>query len=436
MIAKIGRGSSLYGALSYNQLKVDKENGQVLFMNKMLETPSGSYIVSHLLRSFEPYLAANRNTEKPVLHISLNPNPNDKVSDEKFKLIAQEYMQEMGYGQQPFVVFKHTDIDRTHIHIVSVCVDEEGRKISDKFEKVRSMKISRDLERQYGLTPIAEKEEKQDAGLLFQPVDHKKGNIKSQIASVVRYLPQYYQYQTLGQYNALLSLFNITVEKVEGELQGQIKKGLVYLALNASGEKASPPFKASLFGKGAGYKAQDKHFTKCKDLLKESKAIPIISEIIATALKSTGNELDFKKMLASKGINIVVRRNDAGRIYGVTFIDHHSKAVWNGSQLGKEFSANIFNDQWKDGKKSDFRLIEEKDTGRDPLTSTDTDRFCQTHNPFNFLDNPEMTYASDLSELIEITGGLLPESQQENEETEPFVNRKKKKKKYRAGKHN
>ena len=55
--------------------------------------------------------------------------------------MAEEYMNGMGYGEQPYMVFKHTDIDRTHIHIVSVCVDENGRKISDRFEKRRSMNM-------------------------------------------------------------------------------------------------------------------------------------------------------------------------------------------------------------------------------------------------------------------------------------------------------
>ena len=90
MIAKIGRGSNLYGALAYNQLKVEKENGEILFTNRIIETPQGHYSVAQLALSFEPYLIANRNTEKPTLHISLNPDPKDNVNDEKFKLIAQK----------------------------------------------------------------------------------------------------------------------------------------------------------------------------------------------------------------------------------------------------------------------------------------------------------------------------------------------------------
>lgn len=144
MIAKIGRSKNLYGALAYNNLKVEKENGKILFTNKIIETPSGQYSVPQLAQSFEPYLIANRNTQYHTLHISLNPDPNDKVSDDQYREMAEQYMREMGYGEQPFVVFKHTDIDRSHIHIVSVCVEEQGVKISDKFEKVRSMNVCRE----------------------------------------------------------------------------------------------------------------------------------------------------------------------------------------------------------------------------------------------------------------------------------------------------
>src|SRR5690606_32724581 len=160
-----------------------------------------------------PYLIANRNTEKTTLHVSLNPDPKDNVSDDTFKLMAQESMHEMGYAQQPFVVFKHTDIDRTHLHNVSVSVDEEGKKISDKFHKRLSMKVCRELERKHGLIPATEKEHQRN-DKIFPPVNYQTGNIKNQIASVVRHLPKYYQFQTLGQYNALLSLFNIAAEKV------------------------------------------------------------------------------------------------------------------------------------------------------------------------------------------------------------------------------
>ena len=65
-------------------------------------------------------------TKKPVIHISLNPHPDDRLSEEQFSAIALEYIERMGYGNQPFVVYKHEDIDRHHLHIVTLAVDEDG----------------------------------------------------------------------------------------------------------------------------------------------------------------------------------------------------------------------------------------------------------------------------------------------------------------------
>ena len=96
MIAKISHGSSLYGVLAYNQLKVDERHADVLFTSRIIE-PQGDnpYTIGHLSRSFGDYLTANRKTEKPVLHISLNPDPKDCLSEERFVSLAEEYMRRM-----------------------------------------------------------------------------------------------------------------------------------------------------------------------------------------------------------------------------------------------------------------------------------------------------------------------------------------------------
>jgi hypothetical protein len=303
MIAKIGRSANLYRALAYNQLKMEHENGQILFANKMIETTSGRYSVAQLAQSFAPYLIANRNTEKHTLHISLNPDPKDTVDDDKYREMAEQYMREMGYSEQPFVVFKHIDIDRSHIHIVSVCVDEQGKKISDKFEKMRSMNVCRELEKKYSLIPATEKKRNQN-DKVFHPVNYQAGDVKSQIASVIRHLPNYYQYQSLGEYNALLSLFNITTEKIEGELQGKMQQGLLYIPLNEKGERVGHPFKASLFGKSAGLPALELHFAKCKIALKDTPTKQTLKSAITIALQTTSDEQAFKKQLREQGINV------------------------------------------------------------------------------------------------------------------------------------
>lgn len=426
MIAKIGRSNNLIGVLSYNNTKIQQEKGEIILTSKMVETLNGQYSVKQLMKSFEPYLIANQKTEKHTLHISLNPDPRDHVSDQKYKEIAEHYMHEIGYGEQPFVVFKHTDIDRSHIHIVSVCVDENGKKISDQFEKVRSMKICRELEKEFGLQPATEKQSHQNMKT-FRAVDYKKGNVKSQISSVIRHLTEYYQFQTFGEYNALLSLFNITSEKIEGELHGKMKQGLLYIPLNEKGERAGHPLKASLFGKSAGLPALELHFAKCKIALKDSPTKRTLKSVVTIALKTTSDEQVFKKQLSEQGINVVVRRNDTGRIYGVTFIDHNSKAVWNGSRLATELSANTFNDYWNNNIKPD---IKEPAVLRPKLsTSNDADLPEEKpHHLFDFLT----TYKHE-DGLIEALGSLIPEAQGEDYEELDFANKIKKKRKRQRG---
>jgi len=326
----------------------------------------------------------------------------------------------MGYGQQPFVVFKHNDIDRSHIHIVSVCVNEQGVKISDKFEKIRSMKVCRELERKYGLIPATGRERNRNEKI-FKPVDYEAGDVKSQVASVVRHLPNYYQYQTLGEYNALLSLFNITVEKVGRETQGKFREGLLYIPLNERGEKAGHPLKASLFGKNAGLAALEQHFAKCKAELKNNPTQKTIQTAVSTALKLTSDEKTFKKQLAEKGINAVVRRNEAGRIYGITFIDHNSKTVWNGSRLGKEFSANTFIRYWNHSIAPDVKDAD-VDQSKRIFKANDADFMpSDPHHLFDFLSEEKD------EGLLDVLGGFLPEARGEDYEELNFENEMKKK---------
>ncbi|MBL7734429.1 MAG: relaxase/mobilization nuclease domain-containing protein [Chitinophagaceae bacterium] len=426
MIAKIGKGENLYGAISYNQKKIDSENGQVLLLNKIPETLDNTYSTNYLHQCFEPYLSANIRTEKPVRHISLNPDPKDKVSDAQFVEMAQEYMERMGYGKQPYVVFKHTDIERTHIHIVTVCVGIDGKKISDSYDHPQSMAICRDLEQKYNLTPATEKQRTGDEQA-FRPVDYRAGDIKSQIASVVRYLPKYYQYQNIGAYNALLSLFNITAEEVKGELHGQPKNGLVYFALNEQGEKASNPFKASLFGKHAGLEELQNHFAEAKKKMKTNPARAILKNTIEAAMHTAMGETDFKKQLMEQGINTVVRRNDERRIFGMTFIDHESRSVWNGSALDKKLSANVFNEWWKEEAIAQRQHTEQTSNAYLPATGKpNADEKEETHGFFDFLNKEQPT---DDFGLIDGLGGLLPEAQGEDYEEQAFADRMKKKKK-------
>lgn len=227
-----------------------------------MEPADGHPTIQHCIRSFEPYLAANRRTEKPVIHISLNPHPDDVLTDEQLTAIGQEYMEKMGYGNQPYIIYRHEDIGRPHIHIVSLRIDEQGKKIKDYKEWQRSTAVCRELERKYHLLP-AEKMERRES-LPLTAVDYRKGDIKHQIANVVKPVMQGYKFQSVKEFKALLGLFHVTVEEAHKTIKGKTYHGLVYAATDEKGERTSVAFKSSKIGKSVGYEALQKKFVKSK----------------------------------------------------------------------------------------------------------------------------------------------------------------------------
>ena len=130
MVAKISMGTSLYGALAYNGLKVNKGEGRLLAVNRIFDDGSGRVDVARAERDFKRFMPEQVRTRNRVIHISLNPHPDDRLTDMELEQLAREYLDRLGYGEQPYLVFKHEDIDRHHLHIVSVNVDENGRRLN------------------------------------------------------------------------------------------------------------------------------------------------------------------------------------------------------------------------------------------------------------------------------------------------------------------
>ena len=339
MVAKISYGSSLYGALAYNGEKVNEGIAKILETNKVFCSADGTHDIAACMQDFLAYMPSQVRTKKPVIHISLNPHPDDKITDEQFSAIAQEYIEKMGYANQPFIVYKHEDIDRHHLHIVTLAVDERGKKINDGNNFYTSTRILKELEQKYGLIPAQMRKEKEVFRL--QKVCYGGGeNLKKQLVSVIRPAAKFYHCPSFKEYRALLSTYNICVEEVKGEIHGKTYMGLLYFATDDKGNKVGKVFKSSLFGKSVGYEALKNRFKASKEKLKEKHLAPKTKAIVAGALKRSATREDFSGNLHRRGIDVIFRENEEGRLYGITFIDHNNGCVVNGSRLGKELSAN------------------------------------------------------------------------------------------------
>lgn len=403
---------SLYGALAYNYEKVAAGTAEILSGSRMISDRLGlpSKDIRLALLSFENYLLANRNTEKPVLHISLSPAPEDRLTDERLAELAERYMQKMGYGNQPYITYKHADTHNTHIHIVSVCVDELGKKISDAYEHRRSMTACRELEADFGLRNGVDMEKRNPKAEL-RKVDASLGDVRHQVGNTLKAVLESYRFQTFGEYSALLSTLNIEAKQVRGEYNGVSYTGIVYSATDDTGKVVSPPFKSSRFGKRFGNERLEKRMLMNLKALKDGKWTPSIQGDIARALRQADLRKRFVELLGQNRIDVVFRENERGRIYGVTFIDHNRREVFNGSRMGKEFSANVFNDyfKWLDD-------TPERERGGHSATE-----LWQHHR-----------YKEGQESALELAAGILSmENNPRDYEEEAFARRMKKKKKAR-----
>ena len=384
MIAKISATENLGGALGYNFKKVEKGEASILLAQGLYQNKEGTYTMAEVFPDMQALIPEKCRTKKMVFHCSLNPHPDDKISDEQLVQVAREYMEALGYGNQPYIVFKHSDIAREHIHIVSLRVDSRGQKINDKFEKRRSKQITDALERKFGLIPSSKLTEKAVAET--PKVDIGKGNIKEQVANVVRMMLKHYCFCSLGELNAILSKYNLAVEEIKTEFRGKKYDGLVYVPTDDKGGKVSTPINASDIGRGVGYTAVQNRMQKSKQAIK-----PLISiiryRVLQTMRTSPKTEEEFQQRLEEQGLRVFIRKNESRRIYGITFIDDKEGIALNGSRLGKGYAANVFNGYFS----------------------------IPTHNPF--LD--ETLYGS-LSARLEQSATVQP-SQQNTEESDNLI---------------
>ena len=340
MIAKISATENLGGALGYNFKKVEKGEANILLAAELYQSKEGRYTMEDVLADMEALIPKNCRTKKTVFHCSLNPHPDEKLSDEQLTQIAKEYMEVLGYGNQPYIVFKHNDIAREHIHIVSLRINGEGKKINDKFEKRRSKKITDALEKRFGLIPSSKVTDK--AMKETPKIDTTRGNIKEQVASTLRMVLKHYKFCSLGELNAILSRYHLAVEEVKTEFRGKKYDGLVYVPTDEKGNKAGTPIHASDIGRGVGYTAVQNRMQKSKQNVKP--LIPSIrNKVLQTMRTSPKTEKELRQRLEEQGLRAVMRKNESGRIYGITFIDDKEGIALNGSRLGKGYTANVFN---------------------------------------------------------------------------------------------
>lgn len=340
MVAKIAILKNLLAVLNYNEQKVQKGSAECI--------AAGNYLIGatemnfyQKLERLEKLNDLNERATTKTLHVSLNFDPSEILSIEKLCGIASSYMEKIGFGDQPYLVYRHQDAGHPHIHIVSTAIQADGTRINThNIGKNQSEKARKEIETGFSL--IKAERQKSDQQLLLRPVDmgkihYGKAETKRSISNVVSTVVRSYRFTSLPEFNAVLKQFNVIADR--GKEDGRIfkHKGLVYRILDETGSKIGVPIKASLISGKPTLTNLEKRFMENATLRDSFRKQ--IKEVLDNCLASHPNSIRaFVQKLEAKQLFTVLRQSSDGRIYGITFVDNKSRCVFNGSDLGKAYS--------------------------------------------------------------------------------------------------
>ncbi|MDR0227622.1 MAG: relaxase/mobilization nuclease domain-containing protein [Flavobacteriaceae bacterium] len=424
MIVRIGKGIDILKPLVYNQTKVDNKSACILGVNKIalplynLENTS-RYFYGY----FEPYLLNNLRTVTPVRHISLNPNPVDKLDDLTLLKIARAYMQKMGYKQQPYIIYKHFDLKRIHLHIVSVSTNKYGYSIEPHFDFIVAQNVCKEIIKEFNLTDYTKKY-KVENNLDLKVVDYRESNLIQQIDSVVSSLPKYYRFVDFDSYNAILQLFKVKALHASGIFDDK-SEPVMYFALNDNNKVVSNFISSSKLSLKVDTGFLNKHFNESR-LSVDPNVDNKVSDQIKTYLSQSKNFKHFKKLLKNQGINLVTHSEDKNRFY---FVSHKHRRVFCFSDINTQLSLRLENDPFFN------TILENTKKKKDPLQELVQYRYdklnkkfdsLRVHPSFDFVDNYYNSY--NKAEFVCFFNFLF-NTPAEDLDQKQFENLKKKKRK-------
>lgn len=347
MVAIIKTGHSIRAMLNYNENKIKEGKAECIGQaNYPVDADRLTYAMK--LNRLKKQCKLNEKVKRNTVHISLNFDPSEaSLQKEKLLEIAESYMDKIGFGNQPYLIYQHNDAGHPHLHITTINVQENGKRISmHNIGKDISEPARKEIEEAFDLVK-AENQKKKEYGPepVSARVHYGKAETKKAIENVLNFVVNNYKYTSLPELNAVLKLYNIEADK--GTENSRIAKhyGLLYHALDGKGNRIGVPIKSSMFYDKPTLKNLEKKFA-ANGIRRQPDKSRIKNAIDTAFIKNNIIILpQLVKQLQNEGIDTILRKNAEGLVYGVTFVDHKTTSVFNGSRIGKEYSVKGLQDR-------------------------------------------------------------------------------------------
>lgn len=335
MVAKIKSGKSLKGALTYNEKKVLAGTAVLLEASGYHEGAAELTFQEKLFR-LQDLAERNQRVRTHTLHVSLNFDIGENLPSDVLISIAGRYMDGIGFSGQPFLVYQHFDAGHPHIHLLSTNIDRDGQRISlHNLGRTKSEITRKAIESEFNLR------KGQDAKVMptakMAPIRYGETDSKRAIANIVRSVADQYRFTSIPELNAVLQQYNVLADTGSKRSVMHKHAGLRYWITDGSGVKLGVPIKASSLAGKPTMKRLEQRFLLNATLRRSFKEQ--VRSKVEQAIGQSANISSLQKALGQVGIHSVVRRTDTGLIYGFTVVDNELKTVFNGSDLGKAYSA-------------------------------------------------------------------------------------------------
>ncbi|QJB29900.1 relaxase/mobilization nuclease domain-containing protein [Chitinophaga oryzae] len=341
MVAKITFPGSVLRVLNYNENKVKEGCATLIHAANFLQDKEDMTFYNKLER-FQHLHNLREDIRTHTLHISLNFHPTEKFTPDGLTTIADDYMNRIGFSGQPYLIYEHYDAGHPHIHIVTTSIKADGSPIRlHNIGKYKSEPARQAIEIRYGLVHAQGQKEllKGIHPVDVQKIIYGKMETKRSIINVLDAVLKKYKYSSLAELNAVLQLYNVTADRGKEGSRVFQKGGLVYRVVDDKGNKVGVPVKASSIYSNPKLAYLEKRFHDNQSL-KEPHAKRVKTAIDwALAGQRQMSIAQLLTTLEKDGISTVRRQNATGQLYGLTFVDHKTKCVFNGSALGKQYSA-------------------------------------------------------------------------------------------------
>lgn len=407
MVSVLNAGKSLRNTLNYNEQKL-KHGKAILIEAEGFGKDKDVLRFKDKLGHLQKLAQRNERTSVNSIHISLNFDPSEHIQADMLRKIAATYLEKIGFAGQPYLVYQHHDAGHPHIHIVTTNIRPDGTRIKlHNIGRNQSEKARRQIENDFNLVK-ADARQRQKVYQLnpvdIQKIQYGRSETKRAITTVLDHILPLYKYSSVAELNAVLKSYNIIAD--QGKKDSRIAKanGIVYRILNEHGEKVGVPIKASDLYSQPTMKTLQKRFAANEETKQRNKTRVKNAVDLVIIRRQAATMPDLEKALQQQSIQLVIRQNKDGVIYGLTYVDHKTKCVFNGSDLGKPYSAN----QVKDRLSQPAQRQAEGQTGQLPQIPGQAHPAGQPVQPTTLSRHDrDQTPGSDNSLAKEIMGELM-----------------------------